>query len=86
MDDLPITLDAIEGFIAARQKGLTFPDSLEHRLEHDTRRRRAQRLRAAIPALAIIYNLFLIPDWMLVGDVITIALILHFVVVTPWSC
>ena len=84
MDDLPITLDAIERFIAARQKGLTFPDSLERRLEHDTRRRRAQRLRAATPAIAIIYNLFLIPDWMLVGDVITIALILHFVVVTPW--
>lgn len=84
MDDSPITLSAIEGFIAARHTGLTFPDSLERRLEHDTRRRRAQRLRAAIPALAIIYNLFLIPDWMLVGDVINVALILHFVVVTPW--
>jgi len=84
MDDLPISVGAIEGFIAARHKGLTFPDWLERRLEHDTRRRRAQRLRAAIPAIAVIYNLFLFPDWMLVGDEITIALILHFVVVTPW--
>jgi diguanylate cyclase (GGDEF)-like protein len=84
MDDLPITLAAVEHFIAARKKGLTFPDWLERRLEHDTRRRRAQRLRAAIPATVIIYNLFLIPDWMLVGDKFTIAIILHFAIVTPW--
>ena len=84
MDDQPITLDAIESFIAARHKGLAFPDWLERRLEHDTRRRRAQRLRAAILTIAIIYNLFLIPDWLLVGDKITVALFLHFAVVTPW--
>jgi diguanylate cyclase (GGDEF)-like protein len=84
MDDLPITLDAVDRFVAARNKGLAFPDWLERRLEHDTRRRRAQRLRAAIPATVIIYNLFLIPDWMLVGDKFTIAVILHFAIVTPW--
>ena len=84
MDDLPITLAAVDHFIAARKKGLTFPDWLERRLEHDTRRRRAQRLRAAVPATVIIYNLFLIPDWMLVGDKFKIAIILHFAIVTPW--
>ena len=84
MDNLPITLDAIENFIATRQKDLTFPGWLESRFEHDTGPRRAKRLRAAIPAIVLIYNLFLVPDWMLVGDKITIALILHFAVVTPW--
>ncbi len=84
MDDQPTTIDAIESFIAARHKGLAFPDWLERRLEHDTRRRRAQRLRAAILTIAIIYNLFLIPDWLLVGDKFTVALFLHFAVVTPW--
>ncbi len=84
MEDRPITLEAIETFIAKRQKGLNFPAWLERQFEHDTRRRRAQRLRAAIPSTAVIYNLFLGPDWMLVGDKITIAIILHFAIVTPW--
>jgi diguanylate cyclase (GGDEF)-like protein len=84
MDNTPLTLDAVERFIAARHKGLAFPPWLERQLEHDTRRRRAQRLRAAVPTIAVIYNLFLLPDWLLVGDVITIALVLHFAVVTPW--
>jgi diguanylate cyclase (GGDEF)-like protein len=84
MDDMPLTLGAVESFIAARHKGLAFPAGLERQLEHDTRRRRAQRLRAAVPRIAVIYNLFLLPDWLLVGDKITIAIILHFAVVTPW--
>jgi predicted signal transduction protein with EAL and GGDEF domain len=84
MDDMPLSLDAVESFIAARHKGLEFPDRFERQLEHDTRRRRAQRLRATIPTIAVIYNLFLITDWFLIGDKITIALILHFAVVTPW--
>jgi diguanylate cyclase (GGDEF)-like protein len=84
MDDIPLTLKAVESFIAARHRRLAFPDWLERQLEHDTRRRRAQRLRAAVPRIAVIYNLFLLPDWLLVGDQITIALILHFAVVTPW--
>jgi len=84
MADPSITLGAIESFIAARQKELAFPGWLESRFEHDTRGRRAKRMRAAIPAIVLIYNLFLIPDWMLVGDKIAIALILHFAVVTPW--
>jgi diguanylate cyclase (GGDEF)-like protein len=84
MDNTPLTLDAVERFIAARHRGLAFPPWLERQLEHDTRRRRAQRLRAAVPTIAVIYNLFLLPDWLLVGDVITVALILHFAVVTPW--
>ena len=84
MDDRTVTLGAIDAFIATRHKGLAFPDWLERQFEHDTRRRRAQRLRAAIPTIVIIYNLFLIPDWMLVGDKIAIAVFLHFAVVTPW--
>ncbi len=84
MDQTPLTLSAVDSFIAARHKGLAFPPWLERQLEEDTRRRRAQRLRASILTSVIIYNFFLLPDWMLVGDVITIALILHVAVVTPW--
>ena len=84
MSDPPLDLTAVESFIAARHKGLAFPRAFELQLEHDTRRRRAQRLRSAVPTAVVIYNLFLLPDWLLVGDQIVIALILHFAVVTPW--
>jgi diguanylate cyclase (GGDEF)-like protein len=84
MKETPLTLDAVEKFIAAGHKTLSFPDWLEPRFERDTRHRRSQRLRAAIPTIIIIYNLFLIPDWLLVGDEFKIALFLHFAVVTPW--
>lgn len=84
MDKTPLTLDAVENFVAERRKGLAFPDWLEQHFEGDTRQRRAQRLRAAVPTIAVIYNLYLLPDWMLVGDKFTIALALHFAVVTPW--
>ena len=84
MNDMPLTLEAVDTFIGARHRGLNFPGWLERQLEHDTRRRRAQRLRSAVPAIAVIYNLYLLPDWLLVGDKIEIALILHFAVVTPW--
>jgi diguanylate cyclase (GGDEF)-like protein len=84
MNDIPLTLEAVDTFIGARHRGLIFPSWLERQLEHDTRRRRAQRLRSAVPTIAVIYNLYLLPDWLLVGDKIEIALILHFAVVTPW--
>jgi diguanylate cyclase (GGDEF)-like protein len=84
MKETALSLDAVESFIAARHKTLSFPNWLERQLEHDTGHRRAQRLRAATPTIVIIYNLFLIPDWLLVGDKIAIAVTLHFAVVTPW--
>jgi diguanylate cyclase (GGDEF)-like protein len=78
------SLDNVERFINARHRGLDFPPALEGQLERDTRTRRSQRLRAAVPWIAIIYNLFLIPDWLLVRDRFAMALILHLGVVTPW--
>ena len=83
MDHLPITLGAIESFIAERQRRSAFL--------------RGWSLASnSIPVLAAPaatggyaiprphQNLFLLPDWMLVGDEISIALFLHFAVVTPW--
>src|SRR6266704_946012 len=84
MNDTPLTLEAVDRFIGARHQGLAFPGWLERQLEHDTRRRRAQRLRSTVPTIAVIYNLYLLPDWLLVGDRIGIALILHLAAVTPW--
>src|SRR5215469_6211671 len=48
------------------------------------RRRRSQRLRAAMVPNAIVYNVFLIPDWFLIRDRFWLAVLLHATVVTPW--
>jgi hypothetical protein len=84
MNDPSPTLEAVDVFIRSRQRGLTFPPWLEDQFESDTRRRRSQRLRAAMVPNAIVYNLFLIPDWFLIRDRFWLAVLLHAAVVTPW--
>lgn len=84
MSDASPTLEALDAFIRSRQRGLPFPPWLEERFESDTRRRRSQRLRAAMVPNAIVYNVFLIPDWFLVRDRFWLAVLLHATVVTPW--
>src|SRR4051812_1258650 len=84
MEQSSPTLQQVEASIENRQRGFRLPGALENQFELDTRGRRAQRLRFMIPAMAIIYNLFLIPDWFLIRDEIGLTLCLHFLVVTPW--
>jgi diguanylate cyclase (GGDEF)-like protein len=80
-----VTLDSVEAFLGLRHKrGLTFPPDLERQFEADMSDRRSQRLTSGILVSAIIYNLFLIADWLLVPDVFWRAVVLHFAVVTPW--
>lgn len=79
-----LTRAQLEGFIADRRKTLVFPPWLEQRFESDTRFRRTYRLLANTRHVAVVYNLFLIGDWMLTPDAFSLALKLHFLVVTPW--
>lgn len=83
-DDEALTRTRLEAFIADRRKALAFPPWLERRFESDTRYRRTYRLLANTRHVAIVYNLFLIGDWMLTPDQFALALKLHFFVVTPW--
>lgn len=78
------TLAYVEGFLAEKRRELKFPAPLEALREVQTRARRARRLRASLPSLAIIYNLFLLADWFLLRDEFGLALTLHLLVVTPW--
>jgi diguanylate cyclase (GGDEF)-like protein len=80
----PVTLAAVEAFIDAKHKGLTFPLWLEDQFDADTRRRRSQRLRAAMLPNLIVYNLFLIADWFLIRDQFWLAVLLHVFAVSPW--
>lgn len=79
-----VTLDMLEAFMAQRRRGLAFPIAIEKQFETDTEIRRRQRVTTGILVSAVIYNLFLIADWLLVPDVLWRAVAIHFGLVTPW--
>ena len=80
-----VTLAEIEAFMVLRGKrGLEFPRAIERQFERDTGPRRCQRLTTGILVSAIVYNLFLVADWLLVPDVLWRATAIHLGLVTPW--
>jgi diguanylate cyclase (GGDEF)-like protein len=81
---LSVTLEAVEAFMGKGMRTIAFPAALEQQFEQDTEQRRCARLKVGILVSAVLYNFFLIADWLLVPDVLRIATLLHFSVVTPW--
>jgi diguanylate cyclase (GGDEF)-like protein len=80
-----VTLESVEAFMGLRRKrGIAFPPAIERQFEADTHARRCERLTTGILVSAVIYNFFLIADWLLVPDVFWRAVVLHLGVVTPW--
>ena len=67
-----------------RKGGLAFAAAIEQQFEADIQASRCQRLVTGILVSAVIYNLFLIGDWLLVPDVFWWATALHLGIVTPW--
>jgi diguanylate cyclase (GGDEF)-like protein len=84
MTDQPITLESVESFIREGRKSLVFPTEFEAQFERDTRHRRAKFLRAATLKTVVVYNLFLLTDWLLLPDTIFFCLASSLFVVTPW--
>jgi diguanylate cyclase (GGDEF)-like protein len=84
MSSSPVTIEMLEGYMARRRRALAFPAAIEQQFETDTRARRCQRVTTGILVSAVIYNLFLIADWLLVPDVVWRAVAIHFGIVTPW--
>ncbi len=84
MQTIAVTLEAVETFMASRQKRLAFPGWLEQSYEEGRRERRSKRLVANGRALIVVYNFFFVADWLLTPDTVAIAALLHFLVVTPW--
>jgi diguanylate cyclase (GGDEF)-like protein len=84
MSNSSVTLEMLEACMARRKRGLTFPTLIEQRFETDTQARRCQRVTIGILVSAVIYNLFLIADWLLIPDVFWRAAAIHFGLVTPW--
>jgi diguanylate cyclase (GGDEF)-like protein len=79
-----ISLEGLEAFMAHRKRAIAFPPAIEQQFESDTAPRRCQRLRTGILVSVVIYNTFLVADWLLVPDVLWRAALLHFGMVTPW--
>lgn len=84
MTDQAITLQSVESFIQMGRKGLAFPPALEVLFEQDTRHRRAKFLRASTLKTVVVYNLFLISDWLLARDTFLMSLASHLLLITPW--
>jgi diguanylate cyclase (GGDEF)-like protein len=80
-----LALAQLEAFMAVRgRRTLAFPPPIEVQFERDTGPRRCQRLTRGILASVVVYNLFLIADWLLVPDVFWRAVAIHLGLVTPW--
>jgi diguanylate cyclase (GGDEF)-like protein len=84
MSGSPVPLEVLEEFMARRKRRLAFPSPIEQQFQSDTASRRCQRLTTGILVSAVIYNLFLLGDWLLVPDVLWRAVALHLGLVTPW--
>jgi diguanylate cyclase (GGDEF)-like protein len=81
---LSVTLETVEAFMGHGRRTIVFPAALERQFEQDTQERRCARLRVGILVSAVLYNFFLIADWLLVPDVLRVATLLHLGLVTPW--
>lgn len=78
-------LETVEAYMALRRKrGFAFPQAIERQFELDTHARRCERLTIGILVSSVLYNFFLVADWLLVPDVLWKATLLHFGAVTPW--
>jgi hypothetical protein len=83
MPGLVVTTEAVDAALARRGFCLGFPRGLEHHYEQDRAVRRARRMRVTLLETTVIYNCFLVADWLLVRDMLQLSFILHFFVAPP---
>lgn len=79
-----ITLQEVEELVATRRGASAFPPALEARYERETGARRARFLVKTTLRTALVYNLFLVCEYLLAPDMFAIAAVLHLLIVTPW--
>lgn len=84
MGQRDLLLQDVEEVVASRRDAAAFPPALEERYERETGPRRARFLATIAVRTALIYNLFLICEYVLAPDTFVLATGLHAFVVTPW--
>ncbi len=77
------TLAEVEQMIASGVGGLRFGQDLERRYEADTHQQRVQFITAVGVAGALVYNLYLISDWLMLRDVFFYAALSRLCLITP---
>ena len=77
------TLVEIERAIASGVLGLRFSDALERRYQADTVKQRLQFITAVGIGGAIVYNLFLLSDWLTLNDMFAYVAAGRLLLVTP---
>ena len=83
MSEPTITRAEVRRCIDNRGPGLRFPPAVERAFETYRRRHQARVTLATIGPTLLIYNLFLIVDFLLLPQTFLIALVAHLLVVTP---
>ena len=84
MGQRDLLLQDVEELVASRRDAAAFPPALEERYERETGPRRARFLATIAVRTALIYNLFLVCEYLLAPDTFVLATGLHMFVVTPW--
>ncbi len=79
-----ITLEDVNRAMTARRWNLTFPEPVESHFAAEMDTRRARAVRRILPRTLLIYNAFLVGDYLLTPDAMAVSLIVHFAMVTPW--
>lgn len=80
-----VTLTCVDDCIKGRHLHATaFPTEIEEQFEVSRLARRCKRLSASLVISALLYNLFLVAELLLLPDVFWLCIALHLLVVTPW--
>lgn len=85
MNEIAVTLASVDACVNGRRtRSIRFPPDIERQFEADMHDKRCKRLTIGLLVSAPLYNLFLLGDWLLVPDVVRLAMWVHFSIVTPW--
>lgn len=78
-----VTLPMVEACLASRRGGLAFPPEIEALYDTRMHSYRVQAMRRTVLPTIVVYNVFLIADFLLVRETLLLATLLHLLVVTP---
>lgn len=78
-----VTIGEVQALLADKRRWMRFPESIEKEFARQTHSFRSKVIRAAIIPTLLIYNAFLLADYILVPSTFALSAVLHFCVVSP---
>lgn len=79
----PVTLPMLEAYMAKKHKHLAFPAEIEAAYDQKMNSYRQKVMTRIIATTILVYNLFLVADYLLVPETMMLATVLHLALVTP---